>query len=149
MSDSCDHMNYSPQGSSVHGISQARILEWVAISFSRGIFSIQESNPYLLHWQADPLAMSYPESLLCKRGVHYVIPLECGSDVQKAGTTMQTPQSTGKEIVPCSLNSCSLYTGCPPCGVISTIQHRLTPLTWPLPLGHSVTAGLRPGATGR
>ena len=29
-------MNYSPPGSSVHRISQARILEWVAISFSRG-----------------------------------------------------------------------------------------------------------------
>ena len=28
----------SPPGSSVHGISQARILEWVAISFSRGSF---------------------------------------------------------------------------------------------------------------
>ena len=32
----CDPMEYSPPGSSVHGISQARILEWVAISFSRG-----------------------------------------------------------------------------------------------------------------
>ena len=29
-------MDYSPPGSSVHGISQARILEWVSISFSRG-----------------------------------------------------------------------------------------------------------------
>ena len=29
-------MNYSPPGSSVHGILQARILGWVAISFSRG-----------------------------------------------------------------------------------------------------------------
>ena len=28
-------MDWSPLGSSVHGISQARILEWVAISFSR------------------------------------------------------------------------------------------------------------------
>ena len=28
-------MDCSPPGSSVHGISQARILEWVAISFSR------------------------------------------------------------------------------------------------------------------
>ena len=27
---------YSPPGSSVHGILQARILEWVAIPFSRG-----------------------------------------------------------------------------------------------------------------
>ena len=34
----CDPMVCSPPGSSVHGISQARILEWVAISFSRGSF---------------------------------------------------------------------------------------------------------------
>ena len=29
----CDPVNYSPLGSSVHGILQARILEWVAIPF--------------------------------------------------------------------------------------------------------------------
>ena len=28
-------MDYSLTGSSLHGISQARILEWVAVSFSR------------------------------------------------------------------------------------------------------------------
>ena len=32
----CAPMNGSPPGSPVHRISQARILEWVAISFSRG-----------------------------------------------------------------------------------------------------------------
>ena len=32
----CDPMDCRPPGSSVHGISQASILEWVAISFSRG-----------------------------------------------------------------------------------------------------------------
>ena len=32
----CNPMNCSPPGSSVYGISQVRILEWVAISFSRG-----------------------------------------------------------------------------------------------------------------
>ena len=32
----CYPMDCSPLASSVHGISQARILEWVAISFSRG-----------------------------------------------------------------------------------------------------------------
>ena len=32
----CDPMDCSPPGSSVHGISQARILEWAAISSSRG-----------------------------------------------------------------------------------------------------------------
>ena len=30
----CDHIDGSPTGSPVHGILQARILEWVAISFS-------------------------------------------------------------------------------------------------------------------
>ena len=37
MSDSfCDPVDCSPPGSSIHGILQARILEWVAIPFSRG-----------------------------------------------------------------------------------------------------------------
>ena len=31
----CDPVDHSPPGSSIHGILQARILEWVAISFSR------------------------------------------------------------------------------------------------------------------
>ena len=32
----CNHINCSPPGSSVHGIFQARILEFVASPFSRG-----------------------------------------------------------------------------------------------------------------
>ena len=32
----CSPMNCSPTDSSVHGILQARILEWVAMPFSRG-----------------------------------------------------------------------------------------------------------------
>ena len=42
-----DPMDCSAAGSSVHGILQARLLEWVALAFSRGIF--QGSNPHLLH----------------------------------------------------------------------------------------------------
>ena len=34
----------SPPGSSIHGIFQARILEWVAISFSMGLFKIQTNH---------------------------------------------------------------------------------------------------------
>ena len=52
-------MDYSPSGSSVHGILQAGILEWVALPSSRGsswvalpslqgIFLTQGSNPHLL-----------------------------------------------------------------------------------------------------
>ena len=32
----CDPMDWNLPGSSIHGIFQARVLEWVAISFSRG-----------------------------------------------------------------------------------------------------------------
>ena len=45
-----DPMDYSPPGSSVHGMLQARILEWVVISISRGS-SQHGSNPGLLHCQ--------------------------------------------------------------------------------------------------
>ena len=33
---SCNPMDYTPPGSSVHGLFQARIVEWVAILFSKG-----------------------------------------------------------------------------------------------------------------
>ena len=39
VSDSATPMDCSPPGSSVHGISQARILEWVAMSFSNSCAS--------------------------------------------------------------------------------------------------------------
>ena len=55
----CYLLDCSPPASSVHGISQARILEWVAISSSRGIFATQGSNPRLLHWQAGSLPLSH------------------------------------------------------------------------------------------
>ena len=32
----CDPVDHNPSGSSVHGILQAKILEWIAIPFSRG-----------------------------------------------------------------------------------------------------------------
>ena len=41
----CNPTDCSPPGSSVHGILQTRILEWVAIPFSRGIFLTQGYNP--------------------------------------------------------------------------------------------------------
>ena len=55
-------MECSPLGSSVHGILQARILEWVAISLLQGIFPTQESNPGLLHCRQILYHLSYNES---------------------------------------------------------------------------------------
>ena len=44
----CDPMNCSPPGSSVHGILQARILEWVAMPSSRG-FSRHRDQTQVSH----------------------------------------------------------------------------------------------------
>ena len=41
----CDPVDYSPPGSPVHGILQPRILEWVAISFSRGSSQPRDQTP--------------------------------------------------------------------------------------------------------
>ena len=40
----CHSMDYSPPGSSVHGILQARTLEWVAIAFSRGSSQLKDGT---------------------------------------------------------------------------------------------------------
>ena len=40
----CDPVDCSPPGSSVHGILQARILEWAAIPFSRGPSQSRDGN---------------------------------------------------------------------------------------------------------
>ena len=59
VSDSCDPMDCSPSGSSVHEIFQARILEWVAILFSRGIFPKQGLNTGLLQCRQILYCLSY------------------------------------------------------------------------------------------
>ena len=45
----CDPMNCSLPRSSVHGIIQARILEWVCHFLLQGIFLTRGSNPDILH----------------------------------------------------------------------------------------------------
>ena len=42
-----DPMDCSPPGSSVHGIFQARVLEWVAIAFSNKIDNLEEMDRFL------------------------------------------------------------------------------------------------------
>ena len=56
----CHAMDYSSSGSRVHGISQAIILEWIAISSSRG--PSQGLSLCFLALQADSLPLSHPGS---------------------------------------------------------------------------------------
>ena len=59
-----DPMDCSPPGSSVHGLFQAKVLEWVAIAFS-------EIPPYslfiYLFWLGRVLVASYEVSLVAPR----------------------------------------------------------------------------------
>ena len=58
----CNPMDCSLPGLSIHGIFQARVLEWVAISFSRGSSDpgIKPRSPSL---QADALPSEPPGAL--------------------------------------------------------------------------------------
>ena len=55
----CDLIDCSPEGFSIHGIFQARILKWVAISFSRGS-GIEPGSPVSPALQAGSLLSESP-----------------------------------------------------------------------------------------
>ena len=70
----CYPKNCSPPGSSVHGIFQARILEWVGVSSSRESSQPSDWTRALLHCrqilyhlshQGNPYASTFVGSLLC------------------------------------------------------------------------------------
>ena len=58
----CDFVDCGLPGSSDYEIAQARILEGVATSFSRGRVPTQGSNPHLLHCQAYSLLLHHQGS---------------------------------------------------------------------------------------
>ena len=72
----CYPMDYSPPGFSVHGISQARILEWVTFSFSRGSSQPRDQTRVscigrgiLYHWATrEALTLKLPQ--FCCLGRH-------------------------------------------------------------------------------
>ena len=64
----CDPMNCIPPGSSVYGIFQARILEWVAIPFSSGSFNAG-LKPVSPAWHMDSLPPSPWEAC----GIYYYL----------------------------------------------------------------------------
>ena len=64
-----DPLDHSPPGFSVHGISLASILEWVVISFSRGVFLTQGWNSGLIYcWVTREDQGSWEHSVKTVRG---------------------------------------------------------------------------------
>ena len=69
----CDHMDYSPPGFSVHEILQARILEWVAMTSSRG--SLQPMDQTHVSWGSCIAARFFTtEPLLKPQNYHVTQP---------------------------------------------------------------------------
>ena len=65
----CDSLDCSPPCFSIHRIFQARILEWIAISNSRGSFPPRNLRFLrLLHWQADSLPPCHLENSMLSIG---------------------------------------------------------------------------------
>ena len=81
-------MDYSLPGSSVHGIFQAIVLEWIAISFSRGSsqprdqtrvyrivdrrFTVWATNSHVIPWWKETTIMKLPTFSLEWNEVSYV-----------------------------------------------------------------------------
>ena len=65
LSDSLQPHGCILPGSSVHGILQARILEWVSCCLLQGIFLTQGLNPGLLHCRWILYQLSHQGSLIC------------------------------------------------------------------------------------
>ena len=76
----CDLMDYSPPGSSVHGLLQARLLGWVAIPLSRrsyqsrdwtlspaltGRFFTSELHSFHIPYSSESLSLGYLLIILC------------------------------------------------------------------------------------
>ena len=56
-------MDHNPPGSSVHGILQARVLEWAAISCSKTEYEV-EKVPNIICFEASPVCISHSLSAL-------------------------------------------------------------------------------------
>ena len=77
-------MDCSPLDSSVHGISQARVLEWVAISFSRDL-SDPAIEPASSSLQTDSLPVSHLGS---PSGREFLMEGVCKSNGREFGSSI-------------------------------------------------------------
>ena len=88
-----------PSGSSVHGIFQARILDWGAIPFLQGIFQTQELNPHFLH---------------CRQILYCLDYLNVGTSLSFLLTITSTPEfhllfPYGEELAMARMSLCKMF----------------------------------------
>ena len=95
----CDPMDCSPPGTVVHGILQARTLEWVAISYAKG--SSQPRNRTLVSCISGRLFTSYKGSPLQSTEQHLqILPLDVSSVPHPLSPTRSQDKKMSHETVP-------------------------------------------------
>ena len=91
----CGPMDCRPPGSSIHGILQAKVLKWVAISYSRGSSQSRDQTHVcycLLHWQGGPLPLA-PSGKPCFPYIRKCYFLRLSSLKPRQNTICKTPCS--------------------------------------------------------
>ena len=102
----CDPMDCSLPGSSIHGIFQARVLEWGAIAFSKRTnhreYQIVKTHTMETSWIQDPASPNYqyasskqqtkqkykPNHQQTRLSLHSALPIRGKTNKQKLGTNL-------------------------------------------------------------
>ena len=98
----CDPIDGSPPGTPVPGILQARILEWVAISFS---------NAWM--WKVKGKSLSHAQILAMPWTAAYQAPLSMGFSRQEYGSGVPSKECQCYRELLVSLCTCSVAQSCP------------------------------------
>ena len=101
-------MDCSPPGSSVHGILQARILEWVAYFLLQGIVPTQGLNLHpisLLHWQAGSLPLGLPGEPSQVVGLQILMSFSGPFNLASGGLLAGPPMMSSSSLEPTLWNS--------------------------------------------
>ena len=103
----CDPIACSLPGSSVHGILQARILEWVAVPFSRGSSQSRDQTQDFPHCRQNLYCLSHQEShtqlsvvyssLLNSQLLRWI----CGRDSLSKNIPCHSPPGPKQSVLPC------------------------------------------------
>ena len=121
-------MDCSPPGSSVRGILQARLLEWVAISLLQGILPTQRLNPGLLHCGQIPYQLSaraaLPVSYSCSLPPSRTVPTSFPLSLSLSFTHVQTHLSAAAVVGATHCNDKAAFF--PPARVLETPEGCLT-----------------------
>ena len=104
ISNSLRPMDSSPPGSSVHGIFQARILEWVAIPFSRG--SSPPSDQTYISWAAGRFLTIWAtwKALQKRIGCHNLNLEHLRSLPEKAASKLKLESTPGRDSFPAKVH---------------------------------------------